>query len=152
MTSSEVKNYASEMFSKLNSNIHTLIFAKNNNDAEKQKQCLLIERKIINDMLAADIEQYNCFMSLMLAEYKEKTYWSICDIHFEKAESAILHEYKRIITGNCIWDLMSKAHKHNPNHFMFKGTHYKFYDALEVMGHNILDMTKDEVIEVLHCA
>ena len=142
-------SYATDMFSKFSDNIVSLVFAKNKGDTEKQKECELAERKMINALLDGQVEQYNLFMMLFITEYKELTYWSICDIHFEKIESDILKEYARIIRKNCVWDCMSKNHKHNPNHAMFVGKHYQFYDVLEHKGYNILTMTEDQVINAL---
>lgn len=144
------KTYAEEMYQKIESNTVSLVFAKNNKDAAKQKQCELTERKIINDVLAAPVEHYNCFMMLFIAEYKERTYWSICDLAFDEIESDIFDEYSRIFTKNCIWDCMAKCHKLDPTHFMFVGKHYQFYDALEFMGYNILNMSEDEVYKALY--
>jgi hypothetical protein len=143
------KTYAEDMYQKIESNTISLVFAKNNKDAAKQKQCELIERKIINDILAAPVEHYDCFMTLFIAEYKERTYWSICDVHFDKIESDILAEYSRIFSNNCIWDCIAKSHKHDPTHFMFVGKSYHFYDMLECKGCNILKMTEDEVFRML---
>jgi hypothetical protein len=144
------KSYVTDMFSKLSDNIISLVFAKNKGDTEKQKLCELTERKIINTMLDGAVDEYNCFMMLFIAEYKELTYWSICDIYFEKIESDILAEYTRIFSKNCIWDCMSKSHKHDPNHIMLVGKHYQFYDVLEYKGYNILTMTEDEVYDALY--
>jgi len=144
------KKYAEEMYQGFEKNIISLVFAKNKNDKEKQKKCEDKERVMINAVLAAPVDHYNCFMKLFIAEYKERTYWSICDVHFEKVESDILHEYTRIMRQNCIWDCMCKCHKHDPVHFMFTGKHYQFYDALEFNKCNILNMTEDEVFAALY--
>jgi hypothetical protein len=148
----ECKTYAEQMYQKFESNIISMVFAENKNDVEKLKQCQAAEREMINTLLAAPVEKYNCFMTLLIAEYKERTYWSICDAHCDsdyRIECDILSEYTRIFSKNCIWDCMAKSQKHDPTHIMFAGKHYHFYDMLEEKGYNILTMSEEEVYNVL---
>jgi len=144
-TMMQSKTYAEEMFQKLENNIISMAFAKNKNDTNKIKELELTERKLINALLDGPVENYNFFMALFIAEYKERTYWSFFDIHCEQIEYDILAEYSRIFSKNMIWDCMAKSHKHDPNHIMNKGKSYHFYDMIEHKGRNILKMSKDEI-------
>jgi hypothetical protein len=144
------KIHAEQMFQKFEDNTISLVFAKNKNDVEKQRECEGTERKIINNLLDGSVELYDFFMLLFIAEYKDRTYWSVCDIHFDRIESDILAEYKRIFSKNCIWDSMAKSHIHDPKHIVFEGKHYHFYDMLECNGYNILTMTEDEICDALY--
>ncbi len=139
------KTYAQKMFQKFESNIISMVFAKSNNDVEKLRELEGTERKIINELLDGPVENYNYFMALFIAEYKDRTYWSLFDVHYEQIECDILAEYSRIFSKNCIWNSMAKSQKHDPNHIMFVGKSYHFYDILEHKGCNILKMTKDEI-------
>jgi hypothetical protein len=139
------KACAQEMFQKFESNTISLVFAKKNNDVEKIRELELTEHKIINTLLDGQVEDYNFFMTLFIAEYKDRTYWSLFDAHYEQIECDILAEYSRIFSKNCIWDCMAKSRKHDPNHIMFVGKSYHFYDMLEHKGCNILVMTEDEI-------
>jgi hypothetical protein len=139
------KTYAEEMFQKFESNAISMVFAKNNNDIEKLRELERTERKIINTLLDGPVEDYNFFMTLFIAEYKERTYWSYFDVHYDQIECAILAEYSRIFSRNCIWDSMAKSRMHDPNHIMFVGKSYHFYDMIEYKGRNILTMTEDEI-------
>jgi hypothetical protein len=143
------KTCAQEMFQKFESNIISLAFAKNNNDVEKIRELELTEHKIINTLLDGPVQDYNFFMTLFIAEYKDHTYWSLFDAHYEQIECDILAEYSRIFSKNCIWDCMAKSHKHDPNHIMFVGKSYHFYDMLEHKGCNILVMTEDEIYSAI---
>lgn len=139
------KNYADEMFQKLESNIISMVFAKNKNDVEKLRELERTERQIINAVLDGPVEGYHFFMTLLIAEYKERTYWSLFDAHYEQIECDILAEYSRIFNKNCIWDSMAKSMKHDPTHIMLAGKSYHFYDMLEHKGCNILNMSEDEI-------
>jgi hypothetical protein len=139
------KTYAQEMFQKFESNIISMVFAKNSNNVKKLMELECTERKIISTLLDGPVEQYNFFIALFIAEYKDRTYWSFFDAHYEQIEYDILTEYSRIFSKNCIWDCMAKSRKHDPNHIMFVGKSYHFYDILEHKGCNILTMTRDEI-------
>jgi len=139
------KTRAEEMFQKLENNIISIVFAKENNNVEKIKTLEHTKRELINNLLDGSVEVYNFFMALFIAEYKERTYWSYFDVHSEQIECDILAEYSRIFIKNRVWDCMAKSLKHDPNHIMFQGKSYHFYDMLEHKGRNILKMTKDEI-------
>ncbi len=149
MTAVEVRSQTREIFTRLESNMIALVYAKQKNDEERQRTCAKTEKEIVNSIFVTTPEVYNSFMQLLIAEYKERTYWSYCDIHVEKVEMDILMEYERLIKGNRIWETMATSHKHDPTDKMYEGVYYQFYEALEYMGYNILNMTEDEVYAAL---
>jgi hypothetical protein len=139
------KMTAEQMFQKFESNIISMVFAKNSKDVEKLREFERTERKIINTLLDGSVLDYNFFMTLFIAEYKERTYWAYFDAHYEQIECDILAEFSRIFSKNCIWDSMAKTHKHDANHIMLVGKSYHFYEMIEHKGCNILTMTEDEI-------
>lgn len=143
------KTYVEQMYQTLESNIISMVFAKKNDDDEKLKQCEIAECEMINAIMDASALEFECFMTLLIAEYKERVYWSICDAHYEQIDCDILCEFSRIFAENSFWDILAKGWVHNPNNVMFTGKYYHFYNMLECKGGNILTMSEAEVLRLL---
>jgi hypothetical protein len=136
------KYSAEHLYDKFHSAVISLVFAKDKDDKDKQESS---KEKIVNvfDVLNnSSDEVYDYFCMLLMAEYKEMIFNSICDPTFENVEADILEEYDSIIDNDENLYYIAQEHYHDPNHVVFqnKPSCYSFYYMAEAKGLNIIEM------------
>jgi|LakMenE18May11ns_1017448.scaffolds.fasta_scaffold9959677_38 hypothetical protein len=136
------KYTAEHLYDKFHSAATSLVFAKNKNDKDKEESS---KEKIDNvfDMLENSSNAvYNYFCMLMMAEYKEMIFNSICDPTFDNIEADILGEFNNIIDNDRDLYHIARKHYHDPYHVIFqnKPSYYSFYYMAEANGLNMIEM------------
>jgi hypothetical protein len=137
---------AEKFYKELESNIISIVFAKKNADFEKK---LICENKIIeimDDVYNSNDDIKDCFRRLLVAEYKEKIYWSIYDCKFDSIEHGILVEYDIFFESDSTLYNVLMEHLHDPTHYMFSENNpfYSFYEMVESKGLSIFDKYNDD--------
>jgi len=135
------KATAERLYNELDNNITSVVFAKKNGDHEKQLVCENKILEILDTVHNSSDDIADCFYRLLVAEYKEKIYWSIYDCDVEPIEYDILREYDMLFDSDESMYNILIEHYHDPTHYMFSETNpfYSFYEMVESKGLSILD-------------
>jgi hypothetical protein len=136
------KYSAEHLYDKLNKSVTSLVCAKDRQDKDKEESSKEKIANVFDVLKNSSNEIYDYFCMLLMTEYKEMIYNSICDPTFEKIEADILREYDNIIDNDEDLYYIALEHYHDPNHVVFqnKPSWYSFYHMAEVNGLNIIEM------------
>jgi hypothetical protein len=137
------KMFAKTMLCSIESNTLGLVYAKQCNNKDKKKFYEEKEKDLIATINSSTSDEFDCFTRLFFAEFKEIYHLSQTEPEFESFENNLMLEYERIIYNHNIWNNQICLHTHNPNHYMFEGKSYSFYDMIESKGDNIFDVYDD---------
>ena len=135
------KATAERLYSELDSNIISVVFAKKNGDFEKQLTCENKVCEILDEVYNSSDDINDCFYRLLVAEYKEKIYWSIYDCKVDSIDYDILREYDMLFKSDDTLYNILMEHYHDSSHYMFRESNpfYSFYEMVESKGLSILD-------------
>lgn len=119
--------------------------ARNEKQRQVANQCFEKAEKMVQDVkkiCEKDCEFNDCFTRLVMAEYKESIYY-ILFINTDSDITQFIHTMYHLyfIDKLCLSD--PYIHVHDPNHYMFEGCSYMFYEEIEINGKNIVALQNE---------
>lgn len=118
-----------EIFKIFDENIKNMGISKDRRDMEKYSLYMNNIYQISTTVQKECMEFQDCFIDLVIAEYKEYVYENFYSRNFDGIKCIYMKTYKDfLISNNLLYD-----HVHDPTHFMYKDNNktYNFYEKIE---------------------
>jgi hypothetical protein len=138
----QTKYYVEYMHDMLRKNIQHFVNVKNTCSEIQAHEYYQKLHELLGEIYSSSEEIQDCFINMIIAEYKELIYGNLYDPTFEYATYQILMEYENILYSDDILYEMLWSHEHDHMHYMFykDGKVYMFFELLERKGYYVLDM------------